>query len=63
MVTSAEYRERIKAMRPNVYLDGEIVPRDDPRIVPGMNVIALTYDLAQDPRPAGCKKLTGYDST
>ena len=50
MVTSMEYRERIKAMRPNVYLDGEIVPRDDPRIVPGMNVIALTYDLAQDPR-------------
>jgi 4-hydroxyphenylacetate 3-monooxygenase/4-hydroxybutyryl-CoA dehydratase/vinylacetyl-CoA-Delta-isomerase len=50
MVTSSEYRERIKALRPNVYLDGEMVPRDDPRIVPGTNVIALTYDLAQDPQ-------------
>ncbi|HEY47748.1 MAG TPA: aromatic ring hydroxylase [Anaerolineae bacterium] len=48
MITSQEYRERIKALRPNVYIDGELVSRDDPRIEPGMNVIALTYDLPQE---------------
>ena len=50
MKTSQEYRERIKAMRDNVYMDGELVSRDDPRIEPGMNVIAVTYDLPQDPQ-------------
>ncbi len=48
MITSQEYRERIKALQPNVYMDGELVSRDDSRIEPGMNVIALTYDLAQE---------------
>ncbi len=60
MITSAEYRQRICALRPNVYIDGEIVSRDDPRIEPGMNVIALTYDLAQDPQYEGLFTATSH---
>jgi 4-hydroxyphenylacetate 3-monooxygenase/4-hydroxybutyryl-CoA dehydratase/vinylacetyl-CoA-Delta-isomerase len=47
MISSQQYRDRIIAMRDNVYMDGELVPRDDPRIQGGMNIIAETYDLPQ----------------
>ncbi len=60
MKTSQEYRERIKAMRDNVYMDGELVSRDDPRIEPGMNVIAVTYDLPQDPQYEGLFTATSH---
>jgi 4-hydroxyphenylacetate 3-monooxygenase/4-hydroxybutyryl-CoA dehydratase/vinylacetyl-CoA-Delta-isomerase len=49
MITSQQYRERLLRMRPNVYVNGELVPRDDPRLLPGINVIGLTYDLAREP--------------
>ncbi len=50
MISSQEYLERLKAMKPNVYMGGEPVSRDHPLIMPGIRVIALTYDLAQDPQ-------------
>lgn len=50
MKSSNEYIERIKSLRPNVYIDGELVSRDSPLLQPGMNVIALTYDMANDPQ-------------
>lgn len=53
MITSGEYRERLLKMKPNVYMDGEQVSRDDPRLQPGINVTALTYDLAQEPELEG----------
>ncbi|MBI2846694.1 MAG: aromatic ring hydroxylase [Chloroflexi bacterium] len=53
MRTSEEYRRGLYKMRPNIYIDGEVVSRDDPRITPGINVIATTYDLARDPAYAG----------
>ena len=53
MISSAEYRERLLRMRPNVYIDGELVGRDDPRLSGGINVVSLTYDLAQEPEYEG----------
>lgn len=50
MRTFEEYVERLKAMRPNVYMGGELVARDDPRFVPGIKTIGLTYNLAKDPQ-------------
>lgn len=50
MRTSAEYRTDMKKMKPNLYIGGERVGRDDPRIKPGMNVMSVTFDLAQDPQ-------------
>ena len=39
MKTSTEYRESIKKMKPNLYIGGERVGRDDSRIQPGINVM------------------------
>lgn len=50
MTTSREYFERLKRMRKNLYMGGELISRDDPRVMPGVRVIFLTYDLADDPR-------------
>jgi aromatic ring hydroxylase len=47
-------------MRSNVYIDGELVSRDDSRIEPGMNVIALTYDLAQEKEYEGIFTATSH---
>jgi len=50
MRTSAEYRADLEKMKPNLYIGGEKVGRDDPRIRPGINVMSVTFDLAQDPK-------------
>ncbi|MGB6838186.1 MAG: 4-hydroxyphenylacetate 3-hydroxylase N-terminal domain-containing protein [Dehalococcoidia bacterium] len=60
MISSGEYRERLLRMRPNVYIDGERVSRDDPRLQPGVNVISVTYDLAQDPQYDGVLTATSH---
>ena len=48
MRSSAEYRAGLEKMKPNLYIGGEKVGRDDPRIRPGINVMSVTFDLAQD---------------
>ncbi len=60
MISSAEYRERLLRMRPNVYVDGELVGRDDPRLSGGINVVSLTYDLAQEPEYEGIMTATSH---
>ena len=60
MRTSQEYRERLFSMKRNVYMDGELVGRDDPRIAPAINVISLTYDLARDPDYEGVMTATSH---
>jgi len=60
MKRSQEYRERLFSMKPNIYMDGELVGRDDPRIAPGINVISLTYDLAHDPQYEGIITATSH---
>ena len=52
MRTSEEYLEGLRVMKPNVYMGGEIVKRDDPRILPGINVMRITFDMASDPQNA-----------
>lgn len=49
MRTSEEYVLDLERMKDNVYMGGKLVKRIDPRIMPGINVISVTYDLAQDP--------------
>ncbi len=60
MVSSSEYRQRLLRMRPNVYIDGELVGRDDPRLEPGINVIAQTFDLATEPEYEGVMTATSH---
>ncbi|MFC1936929.1 4-hydroxyphenylacetate 3-hydroxylase family protein [Chloroflexota bacterium] len=49
MRTSQEYRERLYAMKPNIYVGGNKVGRDHSLIVPGINVMSVTFDKAQEP--------------
>ncbi|MGC9323502.1 MAG: 4-hydroxyphenylacetate 3-hydroxylase N-terminal domain-containing protein [Desulfomonilia bacterium] len=47
--TKERYHEDIFSMKPNIYIRGEKVGRDDPRLEPGINVIDVTFDLAREP--------------
>lgn len=49
MRTPADYISELKKMKRNVYVGGEKVDRDSPRILPGVRVMSITHDLAQDP--------------
>ena len=49
MRSSEEYLECLRSMKQNVRMGGEIVKRDDSRIIPGVNVMRITYDMASDP--------------
>jgi len=51
--TSAKYHDDLFSMRPNIYIGGERVGRDDHRLRPGINVLDVTFDLAQDPEWKG----------
>lgn len=51
--TREQYRERLFGMRPNIYIGGEMVGRDDHRLTPGINVLDVTYELALDPKWKG----------
>ena len=60
MRTSQEYLAKLRTMRPNVYMGGGLVARDDPRIMPGVNVIGLTMDVAADPEYDGVVTATSH---
>lgn len=49
--TGQQYIESLRKLNLNVYLFGEKIesPVDHPMIIPSMNAVAVTYDLALDP--------------
>lgn len=56
LMTAADYRESLRAYSPRVFVDGDRVERvaDEPRLLPGINAVGITYDYAHD---AGHKQL------
>ncbi len=60
LLPSKEWVERQLRMKKNIHMGGEVVGRDHPLIVPGRNVIAMTYDLAQDPKYKGICTATSH---
>ncbi|MEW6423283.1 MAG: 4-hydroxyphenylacetate 3-hydroxylase family protein [Bacillota bacterium] len=50
MRTAQQYLEKLRAMRPNVYINGKLVARDDPQLLPGINVVSETFNYARDPQ-------------
>lgn len=52
MRTAEQYREKLRSMRKNVYINGQLLERDDPQLIPGQNVIAETFNFAADPQYA-----------
>ncbi|HEY87102.1 MAG TPA: hypothetical protein G4O06_03610 [Dehalococcoidia bacterium] len=49
MITSQEFVERLKSLKPNCYIHGELIQRDDPRMMVSMKDILMTFDAASDP--------------
>jgi 4-hydroxyphenylacetate 3-monooxygenase/4-hydroxybutyryl-CoA dehydratase/vinylacetyl-CoA-Delta-isomerase len=47
--SSEEYRNALRRMKKNVYIDGKLVERDDPLLRPSLNILSKTFDLAEDP--------------
>ena len=54
MMSGDAYRESLRRYKPKVYVDGQLVESvaDEPRLRPGINAIALTYDYALKPEYA-----------
>ena len=54
MMSGQDFRESLRGLKPRVFVDGRLVTSvaDDPALQPGINAIALTYDLALQPRYA-----------
>ncbi len=50
MRTSAVYLQKLAGMRKNIYLDGEAIGRDHPKILKSSVTVQKTFDLAKDPR-------------
>ncbi len=48
LMSAADYRDSLRRYRPTVYVDGRRIASvaDEPSLSPGVNAIALTYDLA-----------------
>ena len=48
MRTSEEYVEKLRKMRKNVFIDGELVERDSSELLPSIRVLSKTFDLVED---------------
>lgn len=48
LMSSADYRESLRALDPSVFVDGRRIESvaDDPSLAPGINAMGLTYDYA-----------------
>ena len=55
--TKEQYHESLFKMRPNIYIGGEKVNRDDHRLTPGMRVYDIVFDLAQNPEWKGLARV------
>jgi len=47
--TKEEWIERLRKMNKNVYIGGEKVGHVDERLLPGINVVSITFDMAHNP--------------
>lgn len=54
LMSGQDFRDSLRERKPRVFVDGRAVDcvADDPALQPGINAIALTYDLALQPRYA-----------
>ncbi|MBN1882667.1 MAG: aromatic ring hydroxylase [Deltaproteobacteria bacterium] len=48
MRTREDYFESLYGMKKNIYLGGDVVGRDDPKLYPGMNTVSITFDAQMD---------------
>lgn len=48
MRTQEQYLERLKGMRHNIFLNGECIGRDDPRIIKASSAIRMTFSMVDN---------------
>jgi 4-hydroxyphenylacetate 3-monooxygenase/4-hydroxybutyryl-CoA dehydratase/vinylacetyl-CoA-Delta-isomerase len=51
MRRAEDYRNKVFSLRKNVFMDGELVERTDPRLEPSLNTVSLTFDAMQKSDP------------
>lgn len=56
--TKEQYHDYLFSMKHNIYIGGQQVGRDDHRLRPGLNVLDVTFDLAQNPEWKGLATAT-----
>lgn len=49
MRTQEEYLKKLAGMRHNIYLDGECIGRDDPRVIKASGAIRMTFSMVDNP--------------
>ncbi len=54
LMSAVEYRESLRSYSPRVFVDGDAIAcvADEPRLLPGINAIGVTYDYALQPAHA-----------
>ena len=62
MRTQEEYLADLAKMRPNVYLGGQRIGRDDPRVVHASSAIRLTFSMVDNPEVAHLITATSHIS-
>lgn len=62
MRTAGEYRKKLNKMQSNIYMGGERLRRDDPRLAQPINVVAATFDAAQQAELKGIATATSHIS-
>ena len=60
LMTAADYRESLRALKPRVFVNGRQVASvaDEPLLAPGINAIGVTYDFAHRSEYAGLMTAT-----
>ncbi len=62
MKTAQQYRKELAKMNANIHIGGETLRRDDPRLEQPINVVASTFEAAQDPEYKGLATATSHIS-
>ena len=60
MRTQEQYLEKLKGMRPNIYLNGECIGRDDPKVIKASSAIRMTFSLVGNPEFEGLITATSH---
>lgn len=63
MRTFSDYQNKLRSMKPNIYMGGKKISRDDPQLIGPMNNIKLTFDLAQEEKYQGLLTTTSHLSS
>ncbi len=63
-MSAAEYRESLRQYQPRVFIDGDRIESvaDEPRLLPGINALGVTYEYALDPQHAAVARAVAHQS-